>query len=182
MNMNAAHSAGSSFQYPPSRYTTDLFIKSLFNFSLGNLLGIWLDLWPIFIRFWNYLRLILVSITRIHGFPKSKLISYVWSVGCAAKRLFMGFCLHCIKYLILNTCQWDIFCFKHFSQMYQYYDMALLAEDYVSNMLLILATNLIHLSHLYLIICIGSIHCICSFIQVIIGNINPYLCFSFLVN
>jgi len=122
MNMNAAHSAGSSFQYPPSRYTTDLFIKSLFNFSLGNLLGIWLDLWPIFIRFWNYLRLILVSITRIHGFPKSKLISYVWSVGCAAKRLFMEFCLHCIKYLILNTCQWDIFSFKHFSQMYQYYD------------------------------------------------------------
>ncbi|KAG5047097.1 hypothetical protein JHK86_016503 [Glycine max] len=43
VNMNAAHSAGSSVQYPPSRYT-DLLIKSLLNFSLGNLLGILLEL------------------------------------------------------------------------------------------------------------------------------------------
>lgn len=177
--MNAAHSAGSSVQYPPSRYT-DLLIKSLLNFSLGNLLGILLELLSSYDSELSWVDI--GANQKDSRFPKSKLISYVCSVGCAAKRLFMGFCLHCIKYLILNTCQWDIFCFKHFSQMYQYYDMALLAEDYVSNMLLILATNLIHLSHLYLIICIGSIHCICSFIQVIIGNINPYLCFSFLVN
>lgn len=117
--MNAAHSAGSSVQYPPSRYT-DLLIKSLLNFSLGNLLGILLELLSSYDSELSWVDI--GANQKDSRFPKSKLISYVWSVGCAAKRLFMGFCLHCIKYLILNTCQWDIFSFKHFSQMYQYYD------------------------------------------------------------
>lgn len=117
--MNAAHSAGSSVQYPPSRYT-DLLIKSLLNFSLGNLLGILLELLSSYDSELSWVDI--GANQKDSRFPKSKLISYVWSVGCAAKRLFRGFCLHCVNYLILNTCQWDIFSFKHFSQMYQYYD------------------------------------------------------------
>lgn len=100
--MNAAHSAGSSVQYPPSRYT-DLLIKSLLNFSLGNLLGILLELLSSYDSELSWVDI--GANQKDSRFPKSKLISYVWSVGCAAKRLFMEFCLHCIKYLILNTCQ-----------------------------------------------------------------------------
>lgn len=100
--MNAAHSAGSSVQYPPSRYT-DLLIKSLLNFSLGNLLGILLELLSSYDSELSWVDI--GANQKDSRFPKSKLISYVCSVGCAAKRLFMGFCLHCIKYLILNTCQ-----------------------------------------------------------------------------
>jgi len=100
--MNAAHSAGSSVQYPPSRYT-DLLIKSLLNFSLGNLLGILLELLSSYDSELSWVDI--GANQKDSRFPKSKLISYVCSVGCAAKRLFRGFCLHCVNYLILNTCQ-----------------------------------------------------------------------------